>query len=90
MLYTSKHRFWIFFPLIKVIFSSNLPAEQLLPIQPALQEQRPSVFRQALQFGEQGMEQFSPKYPGWQTVKIKFIIIVDERKLLANTRQFYL
>lgn len=51
---------------------------------------RPSVFRQVLQFGEQGMEQFSPKYPGWQAVEIKIIIIVDERIPVVNTGLFYL
>lgn len=43
------------------------------------------MFRQVLQFGEQGMEQFSPKYPGWQAVEIKIIIIVDERIPVVNT-----
>lgn len=36
------------------------------------------------------MEQFSPKYPGWQAVEIKIIIIVDERIPVVNTGQFYL
>lgn len=41
------------------------------PLQPALQEHRPYVCRHVLQCGQQGKEQFVPKYPGWQAVKIK-------------------
>lgn len=38
----------------------ELPSEQLWPIQPALQEHNPSVFRHVLQLGEQCKEQFVP------------------------------
>lgn len=41
-------------------YITELPSEQLWPIQPALQEHNPSAGRHVLQLGEQGREQFVP------------------------------
>lgn len=52
-------------------YITELPSEQLWPIQPSLQEHNPSVGRHVLQLGEQDREQFVPYNPRWQAKDFK-------------------